>query len=77
LAAIPVVVDTPDSERTSQQPVGKFELAADVIEQAQHFFNQPEVTALPTSVSSLPELDDADADNIHSQAIRRTDEPRV
>ena len=77
LAAIPIVVDTPDSERTSQQAVGKFGLATDVIEQAQHFFNQPEVTALPTSVSSLPELDDADADNIHSQAIRRTDEPCV
>lgn len=77
LAAIPIVVDTPDSERTSQQTVGKFELANDLIGQAQHFFNQPEVTALPTSVSSLPELDDADADTIHSQAISRTDEPQV
>jgi hypothetical protein len=57
--------------------VGKFELANDLIGQAQHFFNQPEVTALPTSVSSLPELDDADADPIHSQAISRTDEPQV
>lgn len=76
-AAIPIVVDSPASDTASLQTIGKFALAHDVDDEALHSFNQPGVTALPTLADSLLGMDDADTGNINSQAISRTDEPRV